>query len=322
MKRLFSSIACIAALATGLPAPAIADWDPGAIGQELSNGQAPQALEATRARLADHPDDPQARFLQAMALAQTGNVDGAVDLYRRLAAQYPERARVWNNLGVLYARQGRLDEARDALAHAVESEPGYAAAEENLGDVYIVLASNAYRRAQQQGADADAMNQRRHALERLVPSLPSAAEPSAVSATSSKPPASGSPVATRPSDNVAPTADSAPAEASQAIDKVLSRWAHAWSQQDLSAYLAAYSDDYQPQGKTSRAQWIRQQRVLVTQPKSVNVSVSDVRVTAESANRARATFSEHYRAAGDEREATKHMLFVREDGAWRIRQES
>ena len=296
------------------------DWNPAAVGHELSNGQAVQALEATNARLADHPDDRQAQFLHAMALARTGDAPHAIDLYRKLSTEYPQRARVWNNLGVLYARQGRLDKARDALDHAIAAEPGYAVAEENLGDVYVALASAAYRRAQQQGASAEAMNRRRSALEQLVPALPSAAQPNPVSATPGAAMPADAAAASGSGHSVAEKPASGPPR--QAIDRVLSHWANAWSQQDLSAYLATYSDDYQPQGKISRAQWIRQQRARVTRPKSVDVSVSDIRVTADSANRARATFREHYRAAGNERDATRHMVFVREDGAWRIRQES
>lgn len=298
------------------------DWNPAAIGHELSNGQAVQALEATNARLADQPDDPQAQFLQAMALAQTGDVAHAIDLYRTLSATYPQRAHIWNNLGVLYARKGRLGQARDALAHAVEAEPDYATADENLGDVYVALASAAYRRAQQRGVDAEAMNRRRSALARLVPSLPSAAESPAASSTSNDASAADAAGPDQSRGASQTPADAAPAAARQAINQLLSRWAKAWSQQDLSAYLAVYSDDYQPPGKTSRAQWIRQQRERVTQPKSVAVKVSEVQVTAESANRARATFRAHYRAAGNERDTTRHMLLVREDGSWRIRQES
>ena len=321
MIHRLQRMAGVMVLAVGLPATAMADWNPAAVGQELANGQAAQALEATRARLSEQADDPQARFLQAMALAQTGDAASAIDVYRRLSAQYPRRARIWNNLGVLYARQGQLEAARSALVQAVEVEPDYATADQNLGDVYLALASEAYRRAQQQGADADAMNGRRSALERLLPSLPSAAKAS-VTSTEPSDAATLNDAAGNEQTSQGPAADAAPARTDQAIDKVLSRWASAWSQQDLSAYLAVYSDDYQPQGKTSRAQWIRQQRVRVTQPESVDVTVSDVQVTAESADRARATFHEHYRAAGDDRDAVRHMVFVREDGDWRIRQES
>ena len=305
-------------LATSLTAAA--DWDPAAVGRQLSSGEAAQALEATQARLADQPDDPQARFLQAMALADTGDPAGAIELYRKLSAQYPRRARIWNNLGVLYARQGHLDEARTALSHAVEAQPGYATADENLGDVYIAMASEAYRRAQQQGADADAMNRRRGALERLVPSLPSVAESTPMGPGADKPSTSSGPVAA--SAGQPDARESTSRDTSQAINQVLSRWAKAWSDQDVAAYLSVYSNDYQPAGDTTRAQWIRQQRVRVTQPKSVDVSVSDIQVSADSADRAQASFHEHYQAAGHERDATRHMVFVREDGNWRIRRES
>ena len=46
-----------------------------------------------------------------------------------------------NNLGVLYAAQGRYDDARRVLETAVLAHPGYALAHENLGDIYARLAA-------------------------------------------------------------------------------------------------------------------------------------------------------------------------------------
>lgn len=80
MMRLGLTIAGTAALAAGLCASA-ADWDGSAVGHDLANGRAQQALEATRTRLADHPDDPRARFLQGMALAATGEPARAIAVY-------------------------------------------------------------------------------------------------------------------------------------------------------------------------------------------------------------------------------------------------
>ncbi|HYD47447.1 MAG TPA: hypothetical protein VEB21_03835 [Terriglobales bacterium] len=52
------------------------------------------------------------------------------------------RAETWNAVGVLRALQGRDDEARQALLQARQSEPSYAAAENNLG-VMAVLGGDA-----------------------------------------------------------------------------------------------------------------------------------------------------------------------------------
>ena len=50
-----------------------------------------------------------------------------------------------NNLAVLYARVGRLDDAREALVAALELRPD-AVVYANLGDVYMKLAERAYQR--------------------------------------------------------------------------------------------------------------------------------------------------------------------------------
>lgn len=82
----------------------------------------------------------------------------------------------------------------------------------------------------------------------------------------------------------------APDDVSRAIDQVLSRWAKAWSAQNLSAYLSVYSEDYQPPGDTTRAWWISKQRAALKKPKSIAVSVSDLQVSTEGEDRAKADF--------------------------------
>ena len=53
----------------------------------------------------------------------------------------------YNNLAVIYASEGRLDNARAALEQAIVAAPNYATAYENLGDIYLQMAADAYQRA-------------------------------------------------------------------------------------------------------------------------------------------------------------------------------
>ena len=50
---------------------------------------------------------------------------------------------------MLYANQNQLDKARTALEMAIRTNPSYATAHENLGDIYAKLASQAYNKALQ-----------------------------------------------------------------------------------------------------------------------------------------------------------------------------
>jgi tetratricopeptide (TPR) repeat protein len=70
-------------------------------------------------------------------------------IFRQLNQDYPELPEPYNNLAVLYAGQGDLDKARIALEMAIRTNPSYAAAHENLGDVLLQLASQSYAKGLQ-----------------------------------------------------------------------------------------------------------------------------------------------------------------------------
>jgi Flp pilus assembly protein TadD len=111
------------------------------------NGDGAQALQRLSEAMAAQPGNPQLRFLQGVLLADSGPRAQAEQVYERLTQDYPELPEPYNNLAALYASEGRLDEARNALETALRNAPGYATAEENLGDVYVRLAQRAYQQA-------------------------------------------------------------------------------------------------------------------------------------------------------------------------------
>ncbi|GAB1386406.1 hypothetical protein MASR1M59_15540 [Melaminivora sp.] len=117
--------------------------------QLLKTGQAAQALEQLDKRLHSQGRDPQLRFLRTVALTELGRQDEALSALVDLTETYPELPEPYNNLAVLYAARGELGKARDALESAVRAQPDYPVAQENLGDIYLRLAAQAYTRASQ-----------------------------------------------------------------------------------------------------------------------------------------------------------------------------
>lgn len=138
-------IAVLALLACGA---AFAD-DYADVGAMLRAGQAAQALARADQYLAAKPRDPQMRFLKAVALASAGRTADAIAAYTALSEEYPELPEPYNNLAVLHASQGNLDKARAALESAVRTNPAYAVAHENLGDLYVRLAEQSWAKALQ-----------------------------------------------------------------------------------------------------------------------------------------------------------------------------
>lgn len=119
--------------------------------------------------LTANPRDPQMRFWQGFILEQLGQVAQAQAIYLALTQDYPELAEPHNNLGVLYAAQGDYAKAKEAIEAALRANPRYAEAQENLGDILVQLARQAYERALAINPKQTALAQK---IERLQPNSP------------------------------------------------------------------------------------------------------------------------------------------------------
>jgi tetratricopeptide (TPR) repeat protein len=98
-------------------------------------------------QLQKQPADPQIRLMQSQMQTAQGQTAQAIATLQGLTQEFPELPEPYNNLAVLYAGQQRFDEALTALTLAVRARPDYSLALENLGDVHIALARQAYLKA-------------------------------------------------------------------------------------------------------------------------------------------------------------------------------
>ena len=110
-------------------------------------GQTPVAINRAEQFLLTKPDDAPMRFLLGVMLADSQRSTEAADVFVKLTLEHPELPESYNNLAALHAAAGDYDKARVALEQALRANANYAIAHENLGDVYAMLASQAYGRA-------------------------------------------------------------------------------------------------------------------------------------------------------------------------------
>lgn len=137
-----------------------------ALANEDRIAEARRALDPLLARDAGHP---RVRLLDGVLRAREGRAEEAIEVFDRLRRDHPEMSEPWNNLAVLYAAEGRIDEAREALLAALERRPsaiGYA----NLAEIHAKLARRAWERARELGAEGKAGRRLEGAGERAAPS--------------------------------------------------------------------------------------------------------------------------------------------------------
>ncbi len=143
-------------IALTLSAPTVWAADAASVSQSLQKGDLSIALTQVDTLLAQKPKDPQYQFLKGVILTEQKKDAQAIKIFQSLTEQYPELPEPYNNLAVLYAQQGQYDKARSALDMAIRTNPSYATAQANLGDIYAKLASQAYQKALQLAPDENA----------------------------------------------------------------------------------------------------------------------------------------------------------------------
>ncbi|QWD79134.1 tetratricopeptide repeat protein [Polynucleobacter sp. MWH-Spelu-300-X4] len=107
----------------------------------------PEAITAIDKELASNPRNVQLRFIRSRIQIEMGEIEAAKKTLLELTQQFPELPEPYNNLAVLHAQSGNLDQAKEYLELALKVQPAFPAALENLGDVYTRLAARAYGKA-------------------------------------------------------------------------------------------------------------------------------------------------------------------------------
>ena len=319
------------------------------IAQLLKTGKAAEALAKADQRLVESPRDPQLRFLRGVAQADSGKQNDAIVTFTKLTEEYPELPEPYNNLAVLYANQNQLDKSRAALEMAIRTNPSYATAHENLGDIYAKLASQAYSKALQlDGSNANSVRPKLALIRNLFTAetrstaRPTAAAPAPVVVAAAKPAApvvvappapapASAPVpapapAVAPSPAPAPIAEAAPAPAPvntavQDVTAAVQSWAAAWAAKDMKAYLASYGKEFDPPGRQTRAAWEKERESRIVGKSSISVKLSDIDVTVQG-TKATARFHQAYSADTLNVSSRKTLDLVQHQGRWRIVRES
>jgi len=306
-------------------------------------GQLSEALQRADQSLAARPQEPRVRFLKGLILSEMSRTPEAIDVFTKLAADHPELPEPHNNLAVLYSKQGQYEQARRSLEAAIRTNPSYATAYENLGDVYAKLASQAYSKALQIDGNNAKVPPKLSMIRNLFspqlaaqpagrtvavapapaprPAPPAAAPAPAPVAPPAPAPAPAAKPAAKPVEppQAAPAPKPAPATDTQAPRAAALAWAEAWSRKDMNGYFAAYTRDFSG-GKTRKA-WEEERRARILGKRSISVVLTDFDIDVKG-DRATVEFRQAYRADTLKVSSRKRLDMVHVSGQWLIQKES
>jgi tetratricopeptide (TPR) repeat protein len=314
MRQL--ALATVVAFGLGGPAAWAQADDYSEVNRLVRAGQLNEAMYKADQYLAGKPRDPQMRFLKGVIQTESGKTTDAIATFAKLTEDYPELPEPYNNLAVLYAGQSQFDKARAALEMAIRTNPSYATAHENLGDVYAKLASQAYSKALQ----LDAGNAGVAPKLSLIRNLFAVSTPSSNGTSPSAAPAPRAASVASPAPAPAP-APTASGDAQRDVEAAVMAWANAWSSRNMASYLGAYGPNFAPPGGQARAAWEAERRARIEPRSRIGVDISDLSITV-NADRATARFRQDYTSDNLDITSRKTLELVKIGTRWLIVRES
>ncbi len=327
----------------------------------IKDSQHAQALKLIDESLAKNPKDPQMRFRRGVALSMLDRKAEALSVFQKLVEDHPEMPAPYNNMAVIHGAQGDYEKARAALERAIRTNPAYATAYQNLGDVYAQLASQAYTKALQLDKSDSTLPPKLSLLRELTAGgtapaasttvakpaptpttvaaaptpkpvplpVPVAAPASAKPAPAPAPvvaaaPPTPTPAASKPVAAPAPVVATAPKPAPANAEADIERAVKAWA----AAWSRKDVDDYVAAYTSdfagqagNRKTWVQERRDRIQGKKSIKVAVSELKVTVNG-DRATARFRQNYSSDALSASSRKTLELSRVGGKWLIRQES
>ena len=274
------------------------------LSRRLELGQIDQVLIEVDRILQKNPQHYEALFLQARVFTLKNKTKQAADIYLKLIKIDAMRPEAYNNLAILLASQGQLEQAQTVLQQGIDTNSTYRTMNENLSILYVEMARTQYGQAMHVETDEKLLGLSE--ITRLPTDGDLSSTPVAVA--SAKP-------NTDVGSNKPLAQDSMQIE--EIIITTLQAWAAAWSEQAADVYFIFYADSYSPSG-ISRAEWKQQRVARITAPKWIKIKLSDIKFVSVSNKEVRVQLIQDYSSNKFSDKSRKEIRLRLNVDGWRI----
>ncbi len=304
---------------------------------DLKQGRYAESANQLRQLVKEDASNYEAWFLFGVSLVHEHQYHQAIEAFRQVIALRPDLAEPHNNLAAVYNNLGDTQAAVRELEIALDKRPNYTIAEENLADLYIKLALKHYRNVLKTSSNP-VLEQRyarliqvRNPMDSKQPETP--ATPSKAAST---PPEPTPQPLSKPSPKPAPQPTKAqvvsqptiitpkPAEpVAQSIEAVLDAleaWREAWASQNLDAYFASYSPQFQPPARfANRAAWEAYKKRVIGNKRFIRIAFEQVEVNlSDDKNTAIVKLLQRFQSDTYNGQDFKKISFVYTPQGWKI----
>ena len=244
---------------------------------------------------------------EASLAVSEGNLQQALESYASLAAEYPTNLEVANDVAVILAGLGRLDEARQVLEVAFQKHPKVGKAFINLREILARQASVEYRKA----------------LDKKPPNTSLVLKSENIDLTRKYEIAKVDRVEDgKSNDTLNEIGSDIPLtileESGDLIKKLVFEWAEAWSKKEFETYINFYSKNFKNKRAKSFDDWSKYRKPRIKRRGKIKLSITKIKVDILADGIAEVSFDQRYQSGSTRLFTRKKMRLRKEEQNWKI----
>ena len=244
---------------------------------------------------------------EASLAVNEGNLQKALESYAELVDQYPTNLEVANDVAVILAGLGRLNEARQVLEVAFQKHPKVGKAFINLREILARQASVEYRKA----------------LDKKPPNTSLVLQSENIDLTRKYETAKVDRVEKgNTNDALNEIGTDIPLaileDSEDSIKKLVFDWAEAWSKKEFETYINFYSKNFKNRRAKSFDDWSKYREPRVKRRGKIKLSITKIKVEILSDGIAEVSFNQRYQSGSTRLFTRKKMRLRKEEQNWKI----
>ena len=244
---------------------------------------------------------------EASLAVSEGNLQQALESYASLAAEYPTNLEVANDVAVILAGLGRLDEARQVLEVAFQKHPKVGKAFINLREILARQASVEYRKA----------------LDKKPPNTTLVLKSENIDLTRKYEIVKVDRVEDgKSNDTLNEIGTDIPLtileDSGDLIKKLVFEWAEAWSKKEFETYINFYSKNFKNKRAKSFDDWSKYRKPRIKRRGKIKLSITKIKVDILADGIAEVSFDQRYQSGSTRLFTRKKMRLRKEEQNWKI----
>ncbi len=244
---------------------------------------------------------------EASLAVSEGNLQKALESYAVLADEHPTNLEVANDVAVILAGLGRLNEARQVLEVALQKHPKVGKAFVNLREILARQASVEYRKA----------------LEKKPPNTLLSLQSENIDLTRKYEVVKDDRVEKiKSNDALNEIGTDIPLaileDSDDIIKKLVFEWAEAWSKKEFETYINFYSKNFKNNRAKSFDDWSKYREPRVNRRGKIKLSITKIKVDFLAAGIAEVSFNQRYQSGSTRLFTRKKMRLKKEEQNWKI----